>query len=226
MTGFITRRLASAVLLLFATSVVVFGIFEVIPSYNPARAIAGREATAATVAEISQKFGFDKPVWIQYGNTMKLIFTGQIIDYQDNLNVVSQFVHRFPVTLSLVVPAAIIWMVVAIVLFVALALFGQEVNGAKLWIRIGGAQFEPVEVIKLLVVLFMASYLAATGDVIARTRPWSLRSNAKYLGPLFIGWGVSMAILVFERDLGMATLLLATFAAMLYVATRRVDLIA
>jgi peptide/nickel transport system permease protein len=47
---------------------------------------------------------------------MKLIFTGQIIDYQDNLNVVSQFVHRFPVTLSLVVPAAILWMVVAIVL--------------------------------------------------------------------------------------------------------------
>jgi peptide/nickel transport system permease protein len=116
MTAFITRRLASAVLLLFATSVVVFGIFEVIPSYNPARAIAGREATAATVAEISQKFGFDKPVWIQYANTMKLIFTGQIIDYQDNLNVVSQFVHRFPVTLSLVVPAAIIWMAAAIVL--------------------------------------------------------------------------------------------------------------
>jgi cell division protein FtsW (lipid II flippase) len=118
-----------------------------------------------------------------------------------------------------------IWILIAIVLFVALALFGQEVNGAKLWIRFGPVQFEPVEVIKLLVVLFMASYLAETADVIARTRPWSLRANAKYLGPLFIGWGASMAILVFERDLGMAALLLATFAAMLYVATRRIDLI-
>jgi cell division protein FtsW (lipid II flippase) len=118
-----------------------------------------------------------------------------------------------------------IWIVIAAILFVALALFGQEVNGAKLWIRVGGVQFEPVEVIKLLVVLFMASYLAGTADVIERTKPWSLRANAKYLGPLFIGWGVSMAILVLERDLGMATLLLATFAAMLYVATRRVDLI-
>jgi peptide/nickel transport system permease protein len=116
MAGFIARRLASAVLLLFATSVVVFGIFEVIPSYNPARAIAGREATAQTVAQITAKFGFDKPFYVQYFNTMKLIFTGQIIDYQDNLNVVSQFVHRFPVTLSLVVPAAVIWMLVAIVL--------------------------------------------------------------------------------------------------------------
>jgi peptide/nickel transport system permease protein len=116
MAGFIARRVASAVLLLFATSVVVFGIFEVIPSYNPARAIAGREATAVTVAQITQKFGFDKPFYVQYFNTMKLIFTGQIIDYQDNLNVVSQFVHRFPVTLSLVIPAALIWMLAAIVL--------------------------------------------------------------------------------------------------------------
>lgn len=119
-----------------------------------------------------------------------------------------------------------IWILIAIVLFVALALFGKEVNGAKLWIPIGPVQFEPVEVIKLLVVLFMASYLAETADVIARTKPWSLRANAKYLGPLFIGWGASMAILVFQRDLGMATLLLATFVAMLYIATRRVDLIA
>ena len=118
-----------------------------------------------------------------------------------------------------------IWIVIAIALFAALALFGLEVNGAKLWIRFGPVQFEPVEAIKLLVVLFMASYLAETADVIATTRPWSLRANAKYLGPLFIGWGSSMAILVFQRDVGMAVLLFATFAAMLYVATRRVDLV-
>jgi len=119
-----------------------------------------------------------------------------------------------------------IWIVITIVLFLALALFGQEVNGAKLWIRVGAFQFEPVEAIKLLVVLFMASYLAETADVIADTRPWSLRANAKYLGPLFIGWGSSMAILVFQRDIGMAVLLFATFSAMLYVATRRADLVA
>ena len=119
-----------------------------------------------------------------------------------------------------------IWILATIALFVALALFGQEVNGARLWIRLGPIQFEPVEVIKLLIVLFMASYLNDTADVIARTRPWSLRANAKYLGPLFLGWGVSMGILVFEHDLGMAVLLLATFVAMLYVATRRIDLVA
>jgi cell division protein FtsW (lipid II flippase) len=106
-----------------------------------------------------------------------------------------------------------------------LAIFGQEVNGARLWIRIGPVQYEPVELIKLFIVLFMAGYLAETADVIAAAKPWSIRANLKYLGPLFLGWATSMAILVSERDIGMATLLLATFAAMLYVATRRVDLI-
>lgn len=116
MTRFITRRAATAILLLFASSVVVFGIFEVIPSYDPARAIAGRNATPTTVEQVSEKFGFDKPIYVQYGNTMKLIFTGQIIDYQDNLNVVGQFGQRFPVTLSLAIPAAALWMIAAIVL--------------------------------------------------------------------------------------------------------------
>ncbi|MGZ6669540.1 MAG: ABC transporter permease, partial [Solirubrobacteraceae bacterium] len=98
MGRFIVRRSLSAIALLFATSVVVFGIFEIIPSYNPARAIAGRNATPTTVQEVSKKFGFDKPFYVQYVNTMKLIFTGQVIDYQDDLNVVDQFRQKFPVT--------------------------------------------------------------------------------------------------------------------------------
>jgi peptide/nickel transport system permease protein len=116
MGRFAVRRLASAILLLFATSIVVFGIFEVIPSYNPARAIAGRNATPTTVAEVSRKFGFDKPVYVQYADTMELIFTGQVIDYNQNLNVDSQIAQRFPVTVSLVVPAALVWLAGAIVL--------------------------------------------------------------------------------------------------------------
>jgi peptide/nickel transport system permease protein len=116
MARFIVRRTLSAVALLIATSIVVFGIFEVIPSYNPGRAIAGRNATPETVAIVNRKFGFDKPVYTQYANTMKLIFTGQIIDYNDQLNVVSQFRQRFPATLSLVIPSGILWLVVAIIL--------------------------------------------------------------------------------------------------------------
>lgn len=116
MTRFIVRRALSAIALLFAVSVIVFLIFEIIPGYNPARAIAGRNANPTTVNEVSRKFGFDKPFYVQYANTMKLVFTGQVIDYQDDLNVVDQFRTKFPVTLSLVIPAGLIWLLTAIVL--------------------------------------------------------------------------------------------------------------
>jgi peptide/nickel transport system permease protein len=100
MSRFIVRRILSAIALLFATSVVVYGIFEVIPAYNPARAIAGRTATPETVAIVAHKN----------------VFTGQVIDYSQQLNVVSQFGSRFPVTLSLVIPGGIIWMLTAVAL--------------------------------------------------------------------------------------------------------------
>ncbi len=116
MARFVARRMLSAIALLFATSVVVFAIFEVIPSYNPARAIAGRNANPTTVQEVSKRFGFDKPFYVQYANTMKLIFTGQVIDYQDDLNVVSQFKQRFGATLSLVIPAGLLWLLTSILL--------------------------------------------------------------------------------------------------------------
>jgi cell division protein FtsW (lipid II flippase) len=118
-----------------------------------------------------------------------------------------------------------LWVIASIVLFVLLLLFGEEINGARLWIKLGPIEYEPIELIKLFIVLFLAAYLAETADVIGGARPWSLRANVKYLGPLFIGWGTSMAILVLQRDLGMATLLLATFATLLYVATRRLDIV-
>jgi cell division protein FtsW len=118
-----------------------------------------------------------------------------------------------------------LWVVASLALFVLLLVFGQEINGARLWIRLGPIQYEPIELIKLFIVLFLAAYLAEMADVIANARPWSLRANVKYLGPLFIGWGASMLILLVQRDLGMATLLLATFATLLFVATRRVDIV-
>jgi cell division protein FtsW (lipid II flippase) len=118
-----------------------------------------------------------------------------------------------------------LWVLGSLVLFVLLLFFGQEVNGARLWIKLGPVQYEPIELIKLFIVFFLAAYLAETADVIAQARPWSVRANVRYLGPLFIGWGASMAILVLQRDIGMATLLLATFATVLYVATRRLDIV-
>jgi cell division protein FtsW (lipid II flippase) len=118
-----------------------------------------------------------------------------------------------------------LWVLASLVLFALLLVFGEEINGARLWIKLGPVEYEPIELIKLFIVFFLAAYLAEMADVIATARPWSLRANLKYLGPLFIGWGASMAILILQRDLGMATLLLATFATMLFVATRRGDIV-
>ncbi len=118
-----------------------------------------------------------------------------------------------------------LWVLLSLVLFGMLLAFGQEVNGARLWIRIGAIQYEPVELIKLFIVFFLAAYLAETADVIAAARAWSIRANLKYLGPLILGWGLSMAILILQRDIGMAALLLATFAVLLYAGTRRIDLL-
>jgi peptide/nickel transport system permease protein len=116
MARFIVRRTISAIALLLATSFLVFSFFELIPNYNPARAIAGRNANQTTVDQVAKKFDLDKPFYVQYVNTMKLIFTGQVLDYQNDLNVVDQFKQRFPVTMSLVVPAAALWLTVAILL--------------------------------------------------------------------------------------------------------------
>jgi peptide/nickel transport system permease protein len=115
MARFAIRRTASAIALLFAVSVVVFGIFAVIPSYDPAVAIAGRTASPEDIATVRRDYGFDQPVYVQYARTMKQIFTGKVVDYQSQLNVVDQFKSRFPATLSLVVPAAILWMAGGIV---------------------------------------------------------------------------------------------------------------
>lgn len=117
-----------------------------------------------------------------------------------------------------------VWVVASLVLFALLVLFGETINGARLWIRLGSVHYEPVELIKLFIVLFLAAYLAETADVISTARRfWT--ANARYLGPLFLGWGASMLILVVQHDLGMATLLLMTFATILYVATRRLDIV-
>jgi peptide/nickel transport system permease protein len=110
MARFLVRRTLQAIALLFAVSVVVFAIFEVIPSYDPAAAIAGRTASPEDIAAVRHDFGFDRPVYVQYGKTMERIFTGKIVDYQSQLNVVDQFKERFPVTLSLVLPAAILYL--------------------------------------------------------------------------------------------------------------------
>ena len=99
MSRFVVRRTASMIAVLFAISVLTFLIFTAIP--HPELPLAGRFPTAATLAHIRHQWGFDQPVYIRYLLIMKLIFTGQIISYTQQVNVVHQIWVYLPVTISL-----------------------------------------------------------------------------------------------------------------------------
>jgi cell division protein FtsW (lipid II flippase) len=100
----------------------------------------------------------------------------------------------------------------------------SEVNGAKVWIIIGGITIEPGEFAKLALAVFFAGYLVAKRDVLALAGRRFLGIDlprARDLGPVLIAWGASLLILVFETDIGTSALFFGMFVAMIYIATPR-----
>ena len=91
---------------------------------------------------------------------------------------------------------------------------GQTINGARLWVKIGSFQFQPGELAKIFLIVFLAGYLRDKREVLAQGR-------LKDFGPLLLIWGAAMLVLVQTNDLGSALLLFGIFLAMLYVATGR-----
>ena len=111
-----------------------------------------------------------------------------------------------------------------IVMLVLPAIIGVEVNGAKLWLRFAGFSFQPAEVAKILIVLFLAAYLAEKREVLSVSTKRTLGvwlPPAKHLGPLVVMWAVSLVVLVAEKDLGSSLLFFGVFLVMLYAATGR-----
>ena len=101
---------------------------------------------------------------------------------------------------------------------------GRTINGARLWVQIGPIGFQPAEIGKVLVVIFLASYLTQKRELLqvatARIGPFRL-PPAKHLGPVLLAWGASLAILFVQRDLGASLLYFGIFVVMLWVATGR-----
>jgi peptide/nickel transport system permease protein len=114
MARFIARRLVGMALVLFAVSVIVFVIFNVIPGGDPAQRMGGREATPELVAQINKDWGFNDPLPVQYVDMMKKLFSGDLISYQNQDNVIQRIKDGIPVTFSLAIGAAVIWMGVGI----------------------------------------------------------------------------------------------------------------
>jgi cell division protein FtsW (lipid II flippase) len=92
---------------------------------------------------------------------------------------------------------------------------GETVNGARLWVNVGPVHFQPGELAKIFLIVFLAGYLRAKREVLAQFR-------LKDLGPLFAIWGGAMAVLVITNDLGGGLLYFGIFLAMLYAATAQI----
>ena len=99
---------------------------------------------------------------------------------------------------------------------------GQEIYGSRIWLSLGGFSFQPGEIAKIIVVLFLAGYLAQNREMLSvftvRVGPFRL-PDIRTLLPLILMWGVALLIVVFEKDLGSALVLFFMFLVMLYVAT-------
>lgn len=113
------------------------------------------------------------------------------------------------------------------ILLLLLPMFiGTEIYGSKLWITIGGFSIQPGEFAKVLIVLFLAGYLAENRELLSISNHEILGFKVprfKLLLPLFVVWGICMLVVVFERDLGSAVLFYTIFLLMLYVATGRIS---
>ncbi|MDQ4491279.1 FtsW/RodA/SpoVE family cell cycle protein [Sinomonas sp. ASV486] len=99
-----------------------------------------------------------------------------------------------------------------------------EINGAQVWIRVGGSTFQPGEVAKITIAFFFAGYLSTNRDLIllAGRRIGRLQlPRFRDLGPMVVAWIAAIGILIFQHDLGMSILFFGIFISTIYIATSR-----
>jgi cell division protein FtsW (lipid II flippase) len=112
----------------------------------------------------------------------------------------------------------------ALLLLPLLPVLGKNINGARIWIGLGPLSFQPGELAKIALTIFFAGYLVTARDslsLVGRKVLGMRLPRGRDLGPLLVAWGASLAVLVFERDLGTSLLFFGLFVGLLYVATER-----
>jgi cell division protein FtsW (lipid II flippase) len=142
---------------------------------------------------------FRQGFWIVVG---VCVFALTLILLRDDFRVLENYKYLFGVS------------AVGLLILPALPVIGSTINGARLWVKIGPIQFQPGELAKIALIVFLAGYLREKREVLAQGR-------LKDFGPLLLIWGAAMLVLVETNDLGSALLYFGIFLAMLYVATGR-----
>ena len=142
---------------------------------------------------------FKQSLWVVIGVAL---FAITLILLRRDFRVLESYKYLFGITALL------------LMLMPALPSVGQTINGARLWVKVGSFQFQPGELAKIFLIIFLAGYLREKREVLAQGR-------LKDFGPLLVIWGAAMLVLVQTNDLGSALLQFGIFLAMLYVATGR-----
>jgi cell division protein FtsW (lipid II flippase) len=161
-----------------------------------------------TIYRIDEELAREQAQWFVFG---LILFCATIVFLRDH-----RLLERYRYTIA----AAGI----ALLVMPRLPGIGQQVNGAYLAVKLGPIQFQPAEFAKLAIIIFLASYLRDTREVLVQGR--FPRLSMKHFGPLLLIWGASMLMLVFIRDLGSSLMFFGGFLALLYAATARISLVA
>jgi peptide/nickel transport system permease protein len=195
MARFVVRRLFAMLLVMFAVSLVTFLLFEAIPNGDPALRLAGRSATQQEINYINEKYGFNKPIYVQYAKTMGNIFTGQAYSYTQGFNVLDEIKAGLPATLSLALGAGVIWLVTSIIIGTLAAIkAGRYTDRVLTVLAMLGVSFPPFFLGALLLYYFgyKLGWIPLSGYVPFTTSPWQwfhhLIAPWITLSVLFIGF--------------------------------------
>ena len=116
------------------------------------------------------------------------------------------------------------WAAVGVVLLLMTFVFGRDINGARLSVTIGPFSGQPSELLKVILVVFLAGYLSENRPLLVeestKVGPISL-PPLPYLAPMVAMWAIALGIVIVQRDLGAALLFFAVFLLLLYVSTAR-----
>jgi peptide/nickel transport system permease protein len=161
-TRFLLRRALFGVLVLWLISVAVFVLFFIAP-HDPARTIAGRQATPETVAAVRHRLGLDQPVLRQYGHFLARLVRGDLgYSYYNSEPVRSLIASRLPVTVSLTVGGAVLWLALGVGIGVLAARRPRSPvdRGATVFVLAGLSMPTFLVGLLLLYVLFFRLHLA------------------------------------------------------------------
>jgi peptide/nickel transport system permease protein len=191
MARFIVRRLGGMVAVLFAVSVIVFLIFNVVPNTNPAQILAGKNATPVLVKSIEEEWGFDESLPEQYLTMMEKVFTGDLTSYKPRIPVDEQIFERIPATFSLSIGAAIIWLFFGLLLgYISAVKAGGWLDRLLTGVAIAGVSI-PVFLIAPVLLYFLTYKLEIFPN--AQYVPFT-ENPAEWVNHLILPW-ITLAIL-------------------------------